>query len=276
MANQANSKSVLITGASSGIGAALADAYAQPGSILVLAGRDRARLDAVVRKCESRGATTIPWVIDVSQVEPYLAQLAALDDCHAFETVIFNAGVGDMRPNGEIFEAPETTAALADVNFRAPIAGATLMAKRMAARRNGAIALVSSITSFTPLAVAPGYAASKAGLNMFTRSLRSALRPHGVSVTLICPAFVDTPMSRRVICWKPFTVPPGKAAQIMIRAIERRRQSVIFPLPYAIAVKLLALLPDRVGSLALSLLEVSSVPYEPQQPMDSDSADRPS
>ena len=132
---------ILITGASSGIGSALARAYAAPGRTLVLAGRDSKRLAAVAEQCRAIGATTELWQIDVRDVERFLSQLAEFDDRYAFDTVILNAGIGHSRANGEPFEQAEHLIELADTNFRAPAVAAALIAEAMARRGVGAMRL---------------------------------------------------------------------------------------------------------------------------------------
>lgn len=254
---------ILITGASSGIGAALAESCSGPGRTLVLCGRDGPRLAAVRARCESRGATVSSWLIDVREVEPFLLELAKFDEKYRFDTVILSAGIGDMREDSAIVETPETVVTVADVNFRAPAAAASLVGARMAARGGGAIGIVSSLAALVPLPMAPAYTGSKAGLTAFGRALDGALRPHGVSVTIVCPAFVDTPMSRRLGCWKPFLRAPEQAAATILRAIRRRRRLVVFPLPYAMGVRVLAWLPKSVVALLLSVLLYDTRPYRP-------------
>jgi short-subunit dehydrogenase len=255
-------RTILITGASSGIGAALAESCAQAGRTLVLCGRDPLRLAAVAARCQGRGATAVPWPIDLRDVVPFLEQLTGLDEQYGFDAVLFSAGVGDMRDDDAVVETPEAVVAVTDVNFRAPAAAAAFIGARMAARGGGAIGIVSSVAALVPLPMAVAYTGSKAGLTAFGRALDGALRPHGVSVTVVCPAFVDTPMSQRLGCWKPFMSTPGVAADKILRAVRRRRRLVIFPLPYAVLARTLLWLPKPVVALLFSRLRFETRPYQ--------------
>jgi short-subunit dehydrogenase len=256
-------KSILITGASSGIGAALAESCAGDGRTLVLCGRDEARLAATAARCERRGATVVPWLVDLRAVEPFLERLAEFDEQHSFDVVILSAGIGDTREDSAIVETPQTVVTVADVNFRAPAAAAAYLGARMAERGGGAIGIVSSLAALLPLPMAPAYTGSKAGLTAFGRALDGALRPHGVSVTVVCPAFVDTPMSQRLTCWKPFMSAPDAAANRILRAVRRRRRVVVFPLPFAMLTRVLLWLPKSVVAMLFSLVRYESRPYRP-------------
>jgi short-subunit dehydrogenase len=255
-------RTILITGASSGIGAALAEASAAPGRLLVLCGRDPLRLAAVAAGCQGRGATAVTWPVDIRDVGPFLEQLSRFDEQYGFDAVLFSAGVGDTRDNGAIIETPEAVVSVTDVNFRAPAAAAAFIGARMAARGGGAIGIVSSIAALVPLPMAVAYTGSKAGLTAFGRALDGALRPHGVSVTVVCPAFVDTPMSQRLTCWKPFLCTPGAAADRILRAVRRRRRLVVFPFPYAVLARTLDWLPKSVVAVLFSRVRFESRPYQ--------------
>jgi short-subunit dehydrogenase len=133
----------------------------------------------------------------------------------------------------------------------------------MARRGGGAIGIVSSVAAIVPLPMAVAYTGSKAGLTAFGRALDGALRPHGVSVTVVCPAFVDTPMSQRLGCWKPFMCTPAVAADKILRAVRRRRRVVVFPYPYAVLARALEWLPKSMVAALFSYVQVETRPYQP-------------
>jgi short-subunit dehydrogenase len=203
----------------------------------------------------------VPWQVDLRELEPFLRRLAELDDRYAFDTVFLSAGVGDTRDDSMATETPDIVAAVTDVNFRAPAAAATLIGNRMVARGGGAIGIVSSIAALLPLPMAPAYTGSKAGLTGFGRALDGALRRHGVSVTVICPAFVDTPMSQRLTCWKPFLRAPDEAAAKILWAVRKRRRLVVFPFAYAVLARVLDWLPKSVVAMVMSRLRYETRPY---------------
>ena len=110
---------------------------------------------------------------------------------------------------------------MAQVNFTVPVVGASALAGAMAQRGHGQIVLIGSIAESFPLPMAPAYAGAKAGLAMFAEALGIRMAPHGVTVTLVSPGFLDTPMSRQIPESKPFLMSADRAAQIIMRKIER-------------------------------------------------------
>jgi short-subunit dehydrogenase len=227
-------KTILITGASSGIGAALAHAYAQGGATLLLWGRDEARLADVAAQARARGATVITRSLDVRDAAGFAAQLAAVDAATPIDLAIFNAGLGGTAPAGAFAEAPQTAQAIAEVNFVAPVVGANVIADAMARRGAGQIVLVGSIVESYPLPMAPTYAATKAGLRLFAESLGLRLAKHGVTVSLVSPGFIDTPMSRQVTEPKPFLITADAAAAVIRRGVAAKARVIVVPWQYGV------------------------------------------
>src|SRR5258707_96589 len=133
------SKTILITGASSGIGAALARVFARDGAALLLWGRDAVRLDEVAAQCRALGATATVQIFDLRDAAGFAVRLAAADTAMPIDLAIFNAGLGGSAPNGPPAEAPDTAQAIAEINFVAPVEGAQVMADAMARRGAGQI-----------------------------------------------------------------------------------------------------------------------------------------
>src|SRR5882757_5455483 len=125
-------KTILITGASSGIGAALARAHARAGVTLLLWGRDEARLAETAAQCRSLGASTSIQSFDVRDAAGFAARLAAADAAAPIDLAIFNAGLGGTVPEGAFAESPQIAQAIAEVNFVAPVVGASVIAGAMA------------------------------------------------------------------------------------------------------------------------------------------------
>jgi short-subunit dehydrogenase len=221
--------SILITGASSGIGAALARAYAAPGVRLQLWGRNADRLAEVAEECRGRGASVGVGAWDFRDIAGLASRIEALDGEAAIELAVFCAGVGGTIPPGRVVENPERTRDVAMVNFTAATVGATALANRMVARRGGQIVLIGSLAESFPFPIAPTYAATKAGLRMFAEALGIAVGAHGVAVTLVSPGFVDTPMSGLLTGPKPLMITAEAAAAIIRRGIARRASRVVFP-----------------------------------------------
>src|SRR3954468_15314052 len=227
-------KTILITGASSGIGAALARVAARPDATLLLWGRDAARLDGIATQCRARGAQVRTEIFDLRETAALASRLSAADAATPIDLAIFNAGLGGTAPDDAAAESPDTARAMAEVNFVAPIVGANLIADLMARRGGGQIVLVGSIAESYPLPMAPTYAATKAGLRMFAEALRLRLAKHGVTVTLVSPGFIDTPMSRKVTGSKTFQMGAGKAAAIIIRRSAQGAAVIVVPWQFRI------------------------------------------
>jgi short-subunit dehydrogenase len=245
-------KNILITGASSGIGAALARVQARSGVTLLLWGRDERRLADVSAACRALGAEVRCEIFDLRDTAALAPRLAAADADTPIDLAIFSAGLGGTASDRLAAESPEGSRAVAEVNFVAPIVGANLIAEAMAGRGAGQIVLLGSIAESYPLPMAPTYAATKAGLRMFAEALRLRLAKHGVTVTLVSPGFIDTPMSRKVTEPKPFLMEADKAAAIISRRIARGAAVIVVPWQFRIFRAATRLLPRFILHWALS------------------------
>ena len=247
-------KTILITGASGGIGSALARHYARPGATLLLWGRDAARLEETAAACRARGAHCVVDSFDLRDCSAQLRRLSAADAATPIDIAIFNAGLGGTPPDHAPAESPEASRAVAEVNFVAPVTGANAIASAMAGRGRGQIVLIGSIAESFPLPMAPTYAATKAGLRMFAEALGIRLARHGVSVTLVSPGFIDTAMSRQVTEPKPFLMKADKAAGIIARGIAAHARTIVLPWQFRVIRALTGLLPRAVLRRVLSRL----------------------
>lgn len=184
-------KSILITGASSGIGAALASAYARPGVTLFLLGRNEARLNNVAENCRSLGASVEAIVMDVSHDNEMADMIKRIDLKSPLDLVIANAGVA--RNHEDKAFARE----LVKTNINGILNTVEPAVELMSERQAGQIAIVSSLSAFRALGGPPGYAASKAWGRLYGEALRGRLARKGVAVNVICPGFVSTPMTEK-------------------------------------------------------------------------------
>jgi short-subunit dehydrogenase len=225
-------KNILITGASGGIGAALAKAYAAPGVTLILWGRDLTRLQTVAADCRSRGAAAEVESLDLLRVELLQPRLEQLDARHPLDLAILNAGLGGTPPRENIAELPGCAFEIATVNFTSPVVAASVLAERMGRRGRGQIVFMSSVAGTFALPMAPTYSGSKAGLNLFAEALSLRLRKRGVAVTLVTPGFIDTQMSRGLDTPKPFLMTADASAEVIRSGIDRKRTLVVLPWPF--------------------------------------------
>lgn len=241
---------ILVTGASGGLGGALARHYAASGVSLSLWGRDAARLTTIADTCRAAGAVVSTRSLDLADVDAALAALAAEDAAQAFDLALFASGRGDVRAAGDIVEAAGLVAMLGTINFTAPAAMAAALAARMAQRGRGRIVLVGSAAGFHALPFAAAYSGTKAGLARFADALRLSVRGHGVRVTLVSPGFIDTAAGRKVPGPKPMLMKVDVVAQRIAAAAAAGKAHLVLPWPFKALRWLDRLLPaplrDRV------------------------------
>lgn len=245
-------RSILITGASSGIGAALARIYAGPGVRLVLGGRDQARLSAVAALCRQAGATVEEAIVDVTNGEALVQWVTDADRRQAVDLCVVNAGISAGTAKG--WEQAQQTREIFSVNLEAACNTALALIPRMHRRGHGQIALMSSLASFRGFPGAPAYCASKAALRIWGEALRGDLWHAGIRVSVICPGYVESPMTAHNDFPMPFLVPPDRAARIIKRGLARNRGRIAFPWPLYFGVWLLSLLPPGLTDPILRCL----------------------
>jgi short-subunit dehydrogenase len=237
---------VVITGASSGIGQALALRYARDGATIGLIGRDQARLQNVAAECQRRGANIRSGEIDIRDRSELTRWLEAFDTATPIDLLIANAGVMEGTPPGGKIEPPDAAYALIQTNVLGTLNTVQPLLPKMMARGRGQIAIVSSIAGFIPLPDSPSYCASKAAVLNYGLALRALLHPYGIGVSVICPGYVTTPMMLRESGPKPFTVPPERAADLICRGLDRNQAVIAFPFFFALVTRIGGLLPDRL------------------------------
>lgn len=236
--------SILITGASSGLGEAMAGHYAKPGNILFLSGRDSARLEAVAEICRARGAEVRSQVLDVTQTAAMESWIADCDATRPLDLVIANAGISAGTGMGG--ESAEQTRTIFAVNLGGVMNTVLPAAEAMRARHTGQIAILSSLASFRGMPGAPAYCASKAAVRVWGEGLRGQLAKDGIALSVICPGFVTTRMTAVNDFPMPFLMDAEKAAGIMAAGLARNRGRIAYPWPmYAIS-WLAGALPDCV------------------------------
>lgn len=234
---------ILITGASSGIGRALALEYAGAGRTLALIGRDAARLEAVAQACQAKGARTAIATVDVRDRAGMAAWISARDDVAPFDLVIANAGITSGLGGGRITEDPDAVRAMLEINFIGVLNTVDPVIPRMLARGQGKIGFVGSIAAYRGLPYSPAYCAAKAAVHAYAAGLRAGLAPHGLLISLIAPGFVATSLNRDIASWKPMQMDDARAARIMRRGLDRGRAVIAFPKLLAWGTRLLDLLP---------------------------------
>jgi short-subunit dehydrogenase len=236
--------SIVITGASSGIGEALALDYAAPGIALALNGRDAARLQAVAEACRSKGATVDAGQIDVVDREALATWLTRFDEAHPVDLLIANAGVSIDKDNSSIDDFSVIRKTMA-VNVDGVFNTVEPLVGRMMARGRGQIAVVSSLAGFIGLPYSASYNASKAAIRVWGESLRFVLRKNGIGVSVICPGFVVSRLTASAPFPMPFLMSAAQASAIIRNGLARNRPRIAFPIGTKAAVWLGTTLPGR-------------------------------
>lgn len=253
---QPAARRVFITGASSGIGAALARYYAAEGAVLGLCGRHSERLHKVAQKTGCMVATYVADVRDATAMQAVAADFMAHHGTP--DIVIGNAGVSRGTLTEEIADI-RAFQAIFDINVMGLVHTFQPFIAAMRARGVGRLAGVASVAGLRGLPGAGAYSASKAAAIAYLESLRVELSRSGVSVTTLCPGYIRTPMTDVNRHPMPFLMEADDAARRMARAIEQRRRYVILPWQMAILGRVMQLLPAVVWDWAMR-----RAPYKPR------------
>lgn len=248
-------RSVLITGASSGLGRALAFEHAAPGVVLHLSGRDGVRLDAVATACRARGAAVEARVLDVRDAP---AMAAWIGGAGRLDLVVANAGISAGTGRGRAESTAQTRAVFAanlDGMLNTVLPALELMRSQPAGAGGvrGRIAVVASIAAFVPAPGAPAYSASKAAVDAWTVAAAVMAWRDGVRMTSLCPGYVRTAMTARNRFPMPGLMDADRAARIMLRGIAAGRRRVVFPWWMGVAARIVGLLPPRLSGALLSV-----------------------
>ncbi|MDB5811080.1 MAG: Short-chain dehydrogenase/reductase [Betaproteobacteria bacterium] len=234
---------VIITGASSGIGTALAREYARGDVVLGLIARRKDALEQL------KAQLKVPCEIYPADVRDSAAMRAAAEmfiSRHGCpDIVIANAGVS----TGTLTEMPEDLAAFQDVldiNVIGMVNTFQPFIAAMRAARHGTLVGIASVAGYRGLPGAAAYSASKAAAISYLESLRVELRASGVKAVTICPGYIATPMTAQNPYPMPFMLSADAAATIMINLIDRGRTYAVMPWQMAIVARVLRVLPNFI------------------------------
>jgi len=241
---------VFVTGASSGIGEALARYYAKKGATLGLFARREAELSRVAAALAP--ATVASYVGDVRDAAA-LARAGAdfVARFGAPDIVIASAGVSRGTLTGEAVDMAAFKEVF-DTNVLGLVQTFQPFVAAMTGARNGALVGVASVAGFRGMPGSGAYSASKSAVITYLESLRVELRDSGVAVMTICPGFIATPMTARNPYAMPFLLAPDKAARLIARAIGRRRRFYVLPWQMGWVGLLLKILPRPVYDFAFA------------------------
>lgn len=241
-----NNTNVLITGATSGIGEALALYYAQNGATnLFICGRDKTRLADIKQRCQEFGAKVYAEQLDVTDIEPMRKWIEKSNNIAPLNLVIANAGVSTGEETEANVRNTVQTNVCGVVNTVLP----TIELFKQREDTDKHIVLTASIAGYHGLPTAPSYSASKAFVKAWGEALRLSLRENNIKVSVICPGFVRSRITDKNTCPMPFFMEAPDAARIIAKGIAKNKGIIAFPWPLRFSAWLMSCLPNVLSDL---------------------------
>lgn len=241
-------KIVFLTGASSGIGEALALALSKRGATLGLFARREELLKNLSEKCVRNGGTARYFAADIKNAEAVASAARNLrSEFGKIDVLIANAGIGgsDAARNLEAAD----TAEVVNINLIGAVNAVAAVLPDMLRQKSGQLVAVSSLAGFRGLPRSAAYCASKAGMSAYFESIRLDVRRKGVGVTIICPGFIRTPLTAGRESRMPFLMDLNDAVPHFLEAIENRRTFAAFPWQLAGIVRAAQFFPNWLYDL---------------------------
>lgn len=242
---------VVITGASSGIGEALAIECAKRGDRLFLCGRNAQRLENTAEKCRALGAATDAETIDVTDSEAVAQWLTQCENKAPIERVFANAGVSTGEETSDNVRRTFATNVGGVVNTVLP---AIQIFRNGQERTTKQIVITSSIAGYGPLKACPSYSATKSCVKTWGLALRGMLAPEGIAVSVICPGFIRSRITDANTCPMPFFMEADKAASIILKRADKNKGMISFPWPMRLSTWFLSIMPQFLNELINKLL----------------------
>lgn len=235
---------VFITGASSGIGAAMAREFAARGAVLGLVARNSEKLEELIKSIPDGDSRCFAYTADVTDKDEIIAAARAFDSvCGGATIVVANAGIShgvktEFYEDLEVLEKVYRTNVFAMANTFHPFI------KPMKERGCGQLVGIGSVAGIRGLPGSEAYCASKSAVITYCESLRVEMKKHGITVTTICPGFVRTPLTSKNPYKMPFILEPEEFAKTAVDAIMSRTSYQVIPWQMGILAKILRLLPN--------------------------------
>lgn len=249
-----NEQVVLLTGASSGIGEGLALEMAKRGARVGLLARREELLKQLAAKIEETGGIARIFPADVTdQADVFQAAKSLREEFGRIDILIANAGIGgNNRETREL--QPEAVAKVININLLGAVNSVAAVLPEMLERGSGQLVAVSSLAGFRGLPRSAAYSASKAGMTTFFESVRLDVQHRGVSVSIIQPGFIRTPLTSGRAAKMPFLMELDDALPYFLGAVEKRKKFAAFPWQLATFVRLARIFPawlyDRIAGRA--------------------------
>jgi short-subunit dehydrogenase len=245
-------KTIIITGASSGLGAELAIKYSQKGHNLFLFARSKTRLNIIAEKCRNNGANVVTMIADVTDASAMHDYITEIGNNYRIDVVIACAGVSAGTLDGP--ETPKQTNKIFSTNINGVLNTILPVIPHMIKMRSGNIVIISSMAGLLGLSSAPSYSASKGAVRIFGQALQGYLRSYNIHVSNVIPGYIKTPMTNVNNFPMPLMMSVDKAANKIICGIEKNKHVIAFPMIIFILFKIINLLPSSFVSFINSKL----------------------
>lgn len=247
-------KIVFLTGASSGIGEALALALAERGAVLGLVARREAELKDLATRCEAAGGTARVFACDVTDAAALSdAARRFRDEFGHIDILIANAGIGGNNAETRALQ-PDAVKKVVEINLLGSVNAVHAVLPHMLERGSGHLVAISSLAGIRGLPKSAAYSASKAGMTAFFESVRLDVQNKGIDVTIIQPGFIKTPLTSGRANKMPFLMELDDAIPLFISAIEKKKKFAAFPWQLATIVRAGKIFPawlyDRIAGRA--------------------------
>lgn len=235
---------ILITGATSGLGTALALEYAAPGMTLFLTGRNKERLDEITKICQAKQAQVISKIIDVTDRLAMNDWINEVGNKFGLDLVIANAGISAGTLGG--VENEKQIQEIFSTNIDGVLNTINPAIVTMQKQHCGQIAIISSLAGMRGLPSSPAYSASKACVRVYGEALRGSLAPLGIAVNNICPGYIKTPMTDVNNFPMPFLISADRAAKIIKKSLAKNKSRIAFPFALYFIVWLASLISTSI------------------------------
>jgi short-subunit dehydrogenase len=230
-------KVVFLTGASSGIGEALALEIAKRGAVLGLLARREELLREISDKIKQSGGTARVFAVDIADARAVAVAAQSLrNEYGKIDVLIANAGIGGNNKETKNLEAEAVTRVI-DTNLIGAVNSVAAVLPQMLERKSGQLIAISSLAGFRGLPKSAAYCASKAGMTAFFESVRLDVQHKGVSVTIIQPGFIKTRLTSGRKAKMPFLMELEDSIPHFLNAIEKRKKFAAFPWQLAAIVR---------------------------------------
>ncbi len=251
-------KNILITGASSGIGKALALHYAKTAAFLFLTGRNEERLQETVKQVKEvakdshNNCYVYSQILDVANEDECYNTISQFDSVANIDLVIANAGISGLQARHS--NPARQLRKVMEINLIGVINSVEPLMDFMIQRKHGHIALVSSMAGLLPLPSSPAYSASKSAVLTWGDAIAPKLKENNVNLSVICPGFVRSRITDENSFHMPFFMEAEDAAKIIAKKLAKGKQRIAFPLPLYLVVSLMSSIPYSIKRIILKYL----------------------